>query len=293
MENAENSNNMGNNTFTVTPTNQQITLDPGQVYEGYITVINASGATGDLHYEAVVTPYSVLGLNYSVDLANESARTSISKWITIEEPTGTIKPNEAKDLKFTITVPENAPIGGQYATIAISSNEDLPQQEGFNIQSVLEIASVIYANVNGEIIHSGEVQDVNIPGFAFATPISVGATIINNGNTHEIAHTTLTVNDYFSGRLILPSDQESGRYDDFVMPETTYYSSHDLPELAPLGVYKISQTISYGETDLHTEKVLVVCPLWLIVLAIITLAAIITAIVLLIRKHRRRKRLVV
>ena len=110
------------NTFTLMPMSQNISLKPGEVYEGSVKVINPSSSTENFEYKAEVTPYGVVDQEYTADLLSESDRTSISKWIKINEPTGTIKPNETKEVKFTITVPENVPAGGQYATIAISSN---------------------------------------------------------------------------------------------------------------------------------------------------------------------------
>ena len=52
---------------------------------------------------------------YNADVVTKTNYTQMADWITIHEPTGTLMPNEAKELSFTIEVPENAPGGGQYA----------------------------------------------------------------------------------------------------------------------------------------------------------------------------------
>lgn len=276
-------------TFSISPTNQQITLNPGQTYEGSIQVTNSAAATTDFDYLASVTPYSVVGSNYAVDLSEESEHTSISKWITIEEPTGTIPPNSSHNLKFTINVPENAPIGGQYATIVVSSNPEAANQEGINIQSIYEIASIIYANINGEIIHRISIQDNSVPSFTFTSPITLGATITNEGNTHEVARLTISATDYFSGRSILPDAEEIELYDEFVMPGTVRHVSHDITNLPTIGVVKVVQTIDYNDQSSTVEKSIIICPIWFIILVILTLSAIITTIIVLIRRHRRNK----
>ncbi len=282
---------MENNTFTISPMNQQIFLYPGQVYEGYININSSSAADIGFKYQAAVTPYGVQGPEYSIDLYNESDRNSIVHWIKIEEPVGIVEPNQSKSLKFTITVPENAPIGGQYATIAISSNNDTNSQETATIQSVFEIASVIYANVNGEIIHDGEIQENQIPGFAFSAPISIGATLINNGNTHETARITITVTDCFSGQEIVPNGKDNGIYDEFIMPGTTRHITHEISDLPSLGVFKITQSIGYNTHNSYQEKIFIICPVWFIALIAITVVAIISTIIILIKKHRRRKKI--
>ena len=92
--------NSTNNSFTLTPMNQDIDLAPGQSYTGTITVVNPADATTDFVYKVAVTPFNMVGQDYTVDLATEYNRSMITKWITIAEPTGTLKPNESKDIEF-------------------------------------------------------------------------------------------------------------------------------------------------------------------------------------------------
>ena len=42
--------------FTITPMNQQITLEVGEVYEGSITIINSTNATKDFSYRVSLVP---------------------------------------------------------------------------------------------------------------------------------------------------------------------------------------------------------------------------------------------
>ena len=98
-----------NNYFTVTPMSQRVSLIPGEVYNGSITIINPVISESDFNYKATVTPYSVVGEDYTADLATKSNYNMMTDWVKIEEPTGTLKPNNSKEIKFSIKVPENAP----------------------------------------------------------------------------------------------------------------------------------------------------------------------------------------
>ena len=277
------------NVFTVTPMNQEISLSPGEVYEGSITIINPSYAKEDFPYKVEVTPYGVAGEDYTADLLSESDRTAISKWIKIAEPTGEIKPNESKKVNFTITVPENVPAGGQYATIAVSSNKDTANTNGVSVQNVFEIASITYAKVAGETVHDGEIKENNVPSFVLTKPVMLSALITNNGNIHETATFTITVSDFFTGHVILPTEENTGIYSEVIMPETTRYTEREVSELPDLGVVKVSQTINYNGQTSTVEKNIIICPIWFLVLMLLTIAAIITAIVVLVRKHRHKK----
>lgn len=280
--------NESTNAFTIMPMNQKITLNPGEVYEGYITIINPSYATEDFAYKAEVTPYSVADEEYTADLLSESDRTAISKWITIEEPTGSVKPNESKEIKFTIKVPQNAPAGGQYGTIAVSSNQDSSNANGVSVQNVFEIASIIYADVAGETVHDGEILENNVPSFVLNNPVKITAMLTNKGNVHETAIFTITVSDVFTGRVILPTEENTGRYSEVIMPETTRYAEREVSDLPALGVVKVTQTIDYNGQTSTTEKQIIICPVWFMALVLLTLASIIAAVVIIVKKRHRK-----
>lgn len=280
-----------NNTFTLLPMSQRFLLIPGKVTEGSIKIVNPADATEDFSYKVTVTPYGVVGEDYKADLETDSTRTAIAKWIEIEEPTGKIKPNESKEVKFKINVPANAPVGGQYATIAVSSNADTSSSSGVAVQNVLEMASVIYGTVNGPIEHKGEILENNVPGFIVSPPATLSALIKNEGNIHEDASFTIKVTDFFSGNTILPTEDDDGEYSELVMPETTRYIEREVGNLPALGVVKVVQTINYmGKEPSTTDKVIIICPIWFMALVAATTLAIIFTIVQIIRKHRKHKK---
>lgn len=282
--------NSTNNSFTLTPMNQDIDLAPGQSYTGTITVVNPADATTDFVYKVAVTPFNMVGQDYTVDLATEYNRSMITKWITIAEPTGTLKPNESKDIEFTINVPENAPGGGQYAALTVTADRGNEDSDGVNVQSVLEMASIVYAKVDGEIIHQGKILSNNIPGFVLNLPAVLTADIENTGNVHDYATYTITVSDFFTGQVILPTEENDGHYSEVIMPETTFHSEREISNLPTIGVVKVSQTIRFnGEVSVQ-EGNIIICPLWFIILVLLTLAALITTIVVMVKKHRKHKK---
>ena len=280
----------GANFFTVTPMSQRISLEAGETAEGTISVINPNDSVDDLKYKAYVAPYSVVGEGYEADLTTDSKYNMIKDWITIENPTGTIEPNKTGEIKFKIKVPGSAPAGGQYAAIIITRDDDTTSSEnGVAVKDIFEMASLIYANVSGETVHKGEILSNDIPGFVASAPITVGATISNEGNIHENATVIIKATNFFTGDVIVEGDAEENYYSEIIMPETTRYITREISEGLPLlGVVKVEQTIYYQGSSDVAESNVIICPIWFLLLVFLTIAAIIGSIVMMVKKHRKK-----
>ena len=279
---------MNNNSFTVLPMSQRFSLEPGETYTGKITIVNPADAADDFAYSISVSPYSVVGEDYSADLATMNNRSELVKWIKVSEPKGSVKPNESKDVEFTITVPEGAAGGGQYAAISVGSDNSAVEGQGVAVNNVFELASVVYGNVAGEVVREGEIIENEVPGFVVSTPITVEALISNEGNVHEDATVVLTVSNAFTGEKILPTEDNSGQYSELIMPETTKSISRDI-NLPGIGIIKVKQTIYYNNEVSTVERDVFICPIWFMVLVFATILAIVAAVVSIVMKHKKKK----
>ena len=276
--------------FTVLPMSQRFYLEPGKTYTESLSITNPADASEDFVYNVSVSPYSVTGEGYAADLATMTNQTEITKWIKVLEPSGRVKPNESKEIKFTITVPENAPAGGQYATIAVSSSGNNASTGGVAVENVFELASLVYATVAGETVYGGEIIENSVPAFATSVPITLSALISNTGNLHEDATFLISVSNAFTGEVILPTEENDGRFNELIMPETTREVKRAVDDLPALGVVTVSQKIYYrGELSEVTRNI-IICPIWFMILVCLTLCAIITTIVGIVLKHKKKKR---
>ena len=278
------------NAFTILPMSQNFTLNPGETTTGKITIVNPADSANDFTYSVSISPYNVIGEDYQADITTVSAYSKIAEWITILEPTGSIKPNEIREVEFTITVPENANPGGQYAAIMVSSGQSEQNPEGVSINNVFALASIIYANISGEVTHEGAILQNNVPEFAISTPINVSGLLDNHGNTHETAIFTLTVTNNFTGEKIFPTDEsQNNRFSEIVMPETTHYINRNIDNLPVLGSVKVKQTIYYNNEVSTVTKDVLICPIWFLCLVTLVIFSIIGFIIFSIRHHRRKK----
>lgn len=277
------------NMFTVTPMSKRIELNAGDVYEGDIIVANPANAKEDFYYKVGVSAYNVVGEEYSADFLTETERSQIVDWITIDNPTGMLHPNESVKVHYKVTVPETAPAGGQYAAFMISSNAEASPDNNIAINNIFEMASILYAKIEGDTIREGEILGSSIPGFVTEMPVVASATFKNDGNVHEVARIALEVRNVLSPGIIYPGPGETGAIEEIIMPGTTRYVTRNIDNVSSLGVYEITQTINYmGESEV-LHKVVVSCPIWFMVLVLITVASIIASIVSMAKKRRARK----
>ncbi len=263
-------------------------LKAGETATGSITVINQQNSAEPFSFKVSVAPYGVKGEGYDADLVTETEMTQLAKWVTIENPTGTLDPGKSTEVNFTINVPKDAPGGGQYAAIVVSS--DNQSSDPAMVEYVYEMASIIFGEVAGKTVHEGSIVSHNVPGFATTPKVAIDAVLENKGNIHEHAKIDLTVTEFFSGEDIFSTDESEVPTTELIMPYSTRNLVRNLTNLPSLGVVTVKETIRYlGETS-TIEKQIYICPLWFLLLVAFTLVAIIGTIISRARHHRRHKK---
>ena len=278
------------NAFTVSPMSQKITLKPGETYHGFIKVANPAAATEDFYYKVELYPYFITGDDYETDFETMSDWSRIVEWTTIENPTGVLKPNGVEKIYFTIDVPYNVPGGGQYMMLGVSSDNPFEAEEGsFSVQNIYEMASLVYADVEGEINHSGRILENEIPSFVTTDKPYVLTKINNTGNVHETAVVAITVKNNFTGETIMPKEGEDNSFESVIMPESTRTLKREITNLPPLGVFEVTENVSYMGEEMVTSTAVVLCPVWFIILVLFTIISIIE--LLFYGRYKRRKKL--
>lgn len=274
-------------TFVLSPTRQEIELKAGGTYEGSILIANPNTATEDFEYKITVMPYSVSGSDYKPDFETMSDWSKIVDWTTFEEPTGVLAPNESKEIFYKIEVPLSAPAGGQYAMIGVSSvpSEGSKKTE---VHDTYTLSSLIYARVDGETVHAGEILENQVPGFVSSgTPTTI-VTVTNTGNVHEKLSVELSVKNVFTGERLSLSGEETDTYESLILPDSTRVVSRTLDGLAGLGIFKVTQDVSYLDESSSATTVMVICPIWFMILSIVTVTVIFTTLAYKIRKTLKR-----
>lgn len=275
--------------LTFGPTAQRISLKPGETYRSSVVVSNPAMSTRDTKFMLYITPYSIANDDYDPVFDRAGTYTQIAEWITLDVTEGTVAPNENKEIGFTIKVPEDAPAGGQYAAIVAQDMTSVGDGEssGVSVKSIGAVGSVVVADIAGQTREYGEVIENDVPGFVFNPPFSTSAGVTNTGNVHTDAKSVLQIWPLFSDEEIY-TNEESEDNAKLVLPDTTRYFFNTWEDAPAIGIFRARQTVTiFGETSIN-EKIIVLCPLWLLFIIIFLIALLLIWFVAVIVKKLRK-----
>lgn len=256
--------------FSMSPMDQQIVLMPGDSYESSLNVTNPGTHTTELDYEVNVEPF------YRDDDAtaifeNVSGRGEMANWITItSHQTGHLMPNETDEVTFRIDVPEDAPAGGQYASVIVSSSSS--SSADAMIKETRRIGHLIYAEISGETVRSGEIMNLNVPAFLLSGNIAGSASIKNTGNTHGVATYKLQVFPLFSDEEVYTNEENPETH--LILPDQTYYAETAWEKTPEIGIYNVVYTVEFAGKTAQASKLVIKCPIWLLFIVLFIVAGI-------------------
>ena len=271
-------------TFSVSPMYQLISLVPGERYVGNFEIVNPGENTFDFYYSLRVEPFSVDEAN-SPSLEANGDYNRIVEWIELPEPTGVVAPNDHVEARFIINVPEDAPAGGQYASIVISSDQYRVDNSSVDLREVYETAHILYTDVAGETVRKGSITDVSVPGFMLNGQITGSANIHNEGNVHSKAKQTMQIFPLFSSEEVFTNEEEPK--ETWIMPERTVFSSVKWNETPSLGIFHVIYNVEYEGVESKVDKIVIVCPLWLLFLILLALVLLIFRILSVKKKSKK------
>lgn len=276
--------------LTVSPPTQKIILVPGETYNGSINVTNKHAAERNLEFSVFVGSFNQSvdnNGNYGeVDIKERSNYNIMVDWIKIGKESGSVEPNETVAVPYSIEVPKDAPAGGQYATIVVkdeSGSADF-SGSGADVKNVFQIAATIYAEVAGDTRDTGEIIENNAPSFLLdGSKFEATSMVKNTGNVHIDAEYTLQVWPLFSGEEICTNEENPDK--SLILPETQRYHAQKC-ELPSFGIFNIKQTVKIFDQVSTIEKMVIVCPIWLLFLILFIVAL---GVIYLFAKSKKRK----
>ena len=274
----------------ISPIQNEIVLQPGQTYSSNFKIYN--NGDEDLNYRVYVTPYAMTSDDegsyapaYDENTV-PSDYSTILDWISLDTESGTVGAMEDDSyVNYTITVPEDATPGGQYAAIMVEKVNETEGQEGnAGLNTVIRAAYLIYATVAGNVTETASITNVNIPGIFLDSKISASSLVENTGNVHGTASYALQVFPLFSDEEIYTTEEEPETH--IIYPGTKYYNQLTWEDTPSIGIYRVVETVSLFGESTSTERVVVVCPLWLIL--VIAFVIVFIVVWLIVRSKKRK-----
>ena len=274
----------------VTPHSFKPTIEPGTTYSDTFTFRN--GGSYDIKYKTSAAPYSYVDKGngkFESSLTNKNEYSEMVDWVEFTSNSeGILKQGEKIEIGFTITVPRDAPAGGQYVALLVSTdNSSLSQTDsGTSITEEGSLGPIVYAKINGETREDVTIVSNNINGFMFEPPITATTTIKNNGNIHGTAKYILRVYPFFSNESIYNNEELPGEA--VIIPNSTRSFTLTWDEAPKIGIYKVESEVKiFDETEnAKVSKIVIICPAWVLILII---AFILAVIFWLVARAKQRK----
>lgn len=250
-------------TLSVSPTRQELTFDPGKTYDLSITVTNAGGS--EATFIPAAGPYYPTA-DGNLDYSAENDHTQLWNWISFAQDSFTLAPGAKAEVNFAITVPADAPSGGQYAAVYA----EVHASEG-GLNNVSRVGSLIVGRVDGEIIERGELLAQNVPTVVLGANFTPSVSIKNTGNVNFAVVSRLYVKDILSGNVLFDSTTD-GDDQQQVYPDMTRTFSFNWEGLPGVGIFEVEYTVNFAGQSHSVKRTVWAVPLWLLLTVIGVLA---------------------
>ena len=211
-------------------------LLPGETKQDALIITNNNSQAGDFKIypvDATTTADGAFALKTEGD-----SRTGISSWITLENNTIHVGPNESKEVPFTITIPKKVIVGDHLGGVIVE-NVDIAKYQGINIKTRIGIR--MYETVPGQL--KRELQLEKAEWTKQANSLYLTFSLINKGNVRLEPQAKIKI-----GEKSVDLDLR------MVLPEKPTKVPYRIEKLPFIGMLNATIEVTYG--DAPAEKIL-------------------------------------
>jgi hypothetical protein len=282
--------------LSVTPPLFQLSVGPGDIWQSSVRVVNTNQFPLTVYAEVVnFLPDGEGGQGkFMPVLREDDTRATLAEWI--EAPVGphTIPAGQTKEIPFFVDVPTDAAPGGHFAAILVSTER--PKSEGGPLALVTTqtVASLFFTRIEGDITELATIREFSVARRSIELPAAeFSLRFENKGNVHVQPRGNIVItNMWGTERGFIPVNLDTmfgnvlpGSIRDF---RFTWKGERSLTDI---GRYKAIATLGYGEDGVKSATATTyfwVLPIKGALVTVLSLLAIIGAIVWMIRLYVRR-----
>lgn len=270
---------LSSNAVTVGPVKLEYSVDPGQVIEGQMFLMNEEQKTQTFYpsFERFTEEDGV-----KVFLKENS---DLSTWFSIASSI-TLSPGDKKDVPFSIKIPENASPGGHFAVMWWSTTP--PDKNNQTVSIVTRAGVLVYLRVSGNVVEKGNIHSFYSGNrLILSFPVSFTTIFYNDGNVDLTPEGSVVISNVFgSERGTLPINSNGAS----ILPQSSKSFNAEWDGSGFFfGPYKARVILKYGSSNLTAESYQWIFMFsWYAVLIIALLIVVIFAFPRLIKAYNRR-----
>jgi len=242
--------------LSVTPPLFQVSVLPGGIWQSTIKVVNSNSYPLTVYAEVVNFEASgERGQGTFIPVTDTDEKLTLAEWITVSSGPHTIQPEQSKDITFFVEVPDNAPPGGHYAAVLISTEP--PRGSGtIALHTSQTVTSLFFLRIEGDVIEQGTIREFRVIDTFLSRPeVEFSLRFENKGNVHLQPKGNIVItNMWGTERGVIPINQRT--HFGNVLPQ----SIRDFKflwksefQLTDIGRYKAEVALVYGEKGMKTE----------------------------------------
>ena len=226
-------------------------IEPGESFEGDITVTNLESNTRTLYI--LKKNISSIGAGGEPIFADEGEVTGfeLSEWITVSPSQLTLEPQEEGKVHFTIHVPENASPGGHFGGIFFSA--EAPRQRTTGAGVGYQVGTIMNFRIGGDIVEKAQIREFSTDKLLYGTgDVGFKITVENEGNVLVRPRGPLDITDMFGKQVATLRFNDSGAA---VLPNSNRsFSVSWKGDGLFFGRYEAIAALAYGEDGRKTAS---------------------------------------
>lgn len=248
-------------TLSVAPVIYDIAVDPDQNFKSGLRVINKNQKELTVFLQAVnFIPSDNKGsVKFLPNIDEDGNKNTLANWIGISEEPVIIPAEQSVNVPFSLNIPKNAPPGGHYAAIMVSTRPFSDTKSEANLQVSQIITSLLFVKVSGVVNELGIIRNFRTIDHLFEKPeVSFELDFENKGNVYLQPQGEIKIfNMWGEERGVIPVNQKvphKQKISDFEFDGIRKLSFSWLGEgsLFDIGRYKAIATLAYGTEESHT-----------------------------------------
>ncbi len=224
--------------FTVTPSNVELQVKPGETVTKEITLTNSTDTDTEIKINR--RNFTAQGEEGQVNLTTEESSYSLASWISVAPESVVVKKNSQGKFLATVKAPDNAEPGGHFGSVVFTTvpKKDLKQTGAVVSQ---EIASLFLVKIAGKVDEDARIESFSTPKWFFEFgPVPFDIRVKNNSTVHIKPAGSITINGTFGQKLTGSVESRN------ILPGAVRKIQGTLGNKLLIGRYTASVSIVYG-----------------------------------------------